>query len=73
MLDTPPVEDILGIAKIRFSALLKQYRRHTGEFSLAYWRTTTSLPASAEKQIEAELILEKRLIEDPNLPIPNYD
>jgi hypothetical protein len=44
------------------------------EFSLAYQRATpTRLPASAEKQIEAELMLEKGLIEDPSLPISNYN
>jgi hypothetical protein len=44
------------------------------EFSLAYQRTTpTRLSASAERQIEAELMLEKGLIEDPSLPISSYN
>jgi len=74
MLDRPSIEDILGISKTRFFALLRQYRRGMDEFSLAYQRTTpTRLPASAEKQIEAELMLEKGLIEDPSLPVSGYN
>ena len=74
MLDRPSIEEILGISKTRFFALLRQYRRDTDKLSLAYERTTpTRLPASAEKQIEAELMLEKGLIEDPSLPISNYN
>ncbi len=73
-LDRLAVEETLGIGKTRFFALLRQYRRGMGEFSLAYQRATpTRLPASAEKQIEAELMLEKGLIEDPSLPISNYN
>jgi len=73
-LDRLAIEETLGIGKTRFFALLRQYRRGMEEFSLAYQRTTpTRLPASAEKQIEAELMLEKGLIEDPSLPISNYN
>jgi hypothetical protein len=73
-LDRLAVEEVLGIGKTRFFALLRQYRRGTEEFSLAYQRATpTRLPASPEKQIEAELMLEKGLIEDPSLPISNYN
>ncbi len=73
-LDRLAVEETLGIGKTRFFALLRQYRRGMEEFSLAYQRATpTRLPASAEKQIEAELMLEKGLIEDPSLPISNYN
>jgi hypothetical protein len=74
MLDRPSVEEILGVSKTRFFALLGRYRRGMDEFSLAYHRTTVSrLPASAEKEIEAELMLEKGLIEDPSLPISGYN
>jgi len=73
-LDRLAVEETLEIGKTRFFALLRQYRRGMEEFSLAYQRATpTRLPASAEKQIEAELMLEKGLIEDPSLPISNYN
>ena len=65
MLDRPSIEEILAISKTRFFALLRQYRHDTDKFSLAYERATpTRLPASVEKEIEKELILEKGLIED---------
>ena len=74
MLDRAAIEEILGVSKTRFFALLRQYRRDGDRFSLAYQRTTASrLPASAEKEIEAELILEKGLVEDPSLPISGYN
>ncbi len=60
MLDRPSIEEILGICKTRFFALLRQYRRSKGNFSLAYQRTTsTRLPASVEKEVEAGLMLKK--------------
>jgi len=74
MLDRPSIEEILAISKTRFFALLRQYRHDTDKFSLAYERATpTRLPASAEREIEAELMLEKGLIEDPSLPISGYN
>ena len=73
-LDGPSIEEILEIGKSRFFALLREYRRNPVGFSLNYQRTTpTRLPASVEKKIEAELMLEKGLIEDPSLPISGYN
>jgi len=73
-LDRLAIEETLGIGKTRLFALLKQYRRGMDEFSVAYQRATpTRLPASVEKQIEAELMLEKGLIDDPSLPISSYN
>ena len=74
MLDRPSIEEVLGVSKTRFFALLRQYRHDADKFSLAYQRTTPNrLPASAEKEIEAELMLEKGLIEDSSLPISGYN
>ena len=74
LLDRPGIEETLGIGRSAFFLLLKEYRRNPDEFSLAYHRETpTRLPASAEREIEAELMLEKRLIEDPSLPISGYN
>ena len=73
-LDRSAVEETLGIGKTRFFALLRQYRRGMGAFNLTYQRATpTRLPASTEKEIEAELIVEKGLVEDPSLPITTYN
>jgi hypothetical protein len=74
MLDRPSIEEVLGVSKTRFFALLRQYRHDADKFSLAYRRTTPNrLTASAEKEIEAELMLEKGLIEDSSLPISGYN
>jgi hypothetical protein len=74
ILDRPAVEETLGISRPTFFLLLKEYRLNPDEFSLAYQRVTpTRLPVSVEKRIEAELMLEKRLVDDPNLPISSYN
>jgi hypothetical protein len=74
ILDRPAIEETLGISKSTFFVLLREYRYNPDEFSLTYQRATpTRLPVSAEKEIEAELMLEKRLIEDPSLPISGYN
>jgi hypothetical protein len=74
ILDRPAIEETLGISKSTFFVLLREYRYNPDEFSLTYQRAIpTRLPVSAEKEIEAELMLEKRLIEDPSLPISGYN
>ena len=74
ILDRLAIENMLGIGKTRFFALLQQYRHGPDGFSLTYQRaTTTRIPASAEKEIEKELMLEKGLIEDSSLPITTYN
>jgi hypothetical protein len=73
-LDRSTIEEILGISKTRFFALIRQYRRDSDNFSLTYQRNTpTKLSPSDEKEIKRELMLEKRLIEDPALPIVTYN
>jgi hypothetical protein len=74
ILDRPAIEETLGISKSTFFVLVREYRHNPDEFSLTYQRATpTRLPASAEREIEAELMLEKGLIEDPSLPISGYN
>ena len=73
-LDRSAVEETLSISKTRFFALLSQYRHDLDNFSLGYQRSTpTKLPASVEKEIEKELMLEKDLIDDSTLPITTYN
>jgi hypothetical protein len=73
-LDRSAIEEILGISKTRFFALLRQYRHDLENFSITYQRDTpTRLPACIEEEIERELMLDKRLIEDPTLPITTYN
>ena len=74
ILERPAIEEILGIGKSRFFALLREYRHNPDGFSLAYDRATpTRLPASAEEKIEKQLMLDKSLIDDSSLPITTYN
>lgn len=74
ILDRPAIEETLGISRPAFFLLLKEYRRNPDAFSLAYRRESpTRIPAWVEKEIEAQLMLEKGLIEDPRLPISSYN
>jgi len=68
------IEDMLGIGKTRFFALLKAYRRDPAAFSIDYQRTTRGhLSDETESQIEQELLREKALVDNPELPIYDYN
>lgn len=68
------IEEVLGIGKTRFFALLKEYQRDVAGFSVEYHRTTpTRLSADLEAAIEAELRREQALVEDDRLPISGYN
>lgn len=74
VLDRPAIEDTLEISKSTFFVLLREYRHNPDGFSLAYHRETPPrLPASVEREIEKELMLDKGLIEDSGLPITTYN
>jgi hypothetical protein len=68
------VEEMLQINKTRFFALLKEYRRDPARFSITYERKT---PARLSSEVEAamakELLREKELVENPELPISSYN
>ena len=68
------VEEMLQINKTRFFALLKEYRRDPAGFSITYERKT---PARLSSEVEAamakELLREKELVENPELPISSYN
>ena len=74
ILDRSAVEQTSGISKSRFFVLLREYRRSTDEFSLAYHRKTpTRIATWVEKEIEKELMLQKNLLDDSTLPITSYN
>jgi hypothetical protein len=74
ILDRLAIEEILGIGKTRFFALLRQYRHDPGRLCLGYQRETpTRISARVEKEIEKELMVEKNLIDDSTLPITTYN
>ena len=66
---------ILGIKKRRFFMLLKQYRETPQRFTIQYQRRTPSrsLSPKIEKNILRELAIEKKTIEDKNIPLKSYN
>jgi len=68
------LEELMGVRKTRFFALLKEYRHSPETFSIEYERPTPRrLSVEAEQQISQELQREKQLVEDPRLPITSYN
>jgi transposase len=74
LLDRAEIQEILGIGKTRFFALLKEYRQDTAAFSVGYERHTPNrLSAAVEAEIERELLREKAIVEGKRLPISGYN
>jgi hypothetical protein len=73
-LDRVAIEEVLGISKTRFFALLRQYRQDSDKLTLAYQRSSPKrLSAWVEGEIEKELMLDKDLIDDSTLPVTGYN
>lgn len=74
LLGRAEVQEMLGIGKTRFFALVKEYRNAPDAFSVAYERHTPGrLPVAVEMEIERELLREKAIVEDKRLPISGYN
>lgn len=68
------IQEVVEISKTRFFALLKVYREDPQNFTVAYKRETPAkLSAQAEAKIENALLKEKKIVEDPDLPISSYN
>jgi hypothetical protein len=68
------VQELLGLGKTRFFALLAEYRQGASAFSVAYERTAHSRLAQAtEDALQRELCEEKALVGDKRLPISSYN
>lgn len=68
------VQETLDVSKARFFALWKKYRDDPEAFSVSYQRPSPKrISPETEKAIEGELLREKSLIEDPELPISGYN
>ena len=65
------LQEILGIGKTRFFALVKEHRRDASSFSIRYIREkkTRTISKDIEKNIFKELATEKALIENKDVPI----
>ena len=74
LLSREEVQETLCIKKSRFFELWKQYHKAPEEFSISYQRnTSTRIPEETEEAIKYELLREKRLIEDDEIPISGYN
>ncbi len=64
------IEHTLSIGKTRFFALLKPFRMRPDTFSIEYHRQSrTRLDLQAEAKIHQEILREKELVENSDLPI----
>jgi transposase len=68
------VQELLGVGKTRFFAMMKSYRQDPDSFSIAYERSMPArLSAEVEAEIEKALLEEKEIVQDPDLPISSYN
>ena len=69
------VLEILGIKRSRFFVLLKQYKECPNKFSIQYLRNTKTrtIPQAVEDNIIRELQIEKKLIQDKDIPLRHYN
>jgi len=68
------IQKVLEIGKTRFFALLKVFREDPQNFTIAYnRRTPAKLSSQAESKIKKALLKEKKIVEDPDLPISGYN
>lgn len=74
-IERPYIQQIFGVGKTRFFALLKSYQADRAGFSIQYRRQTKtrSIAPAIEKNILKELTIEKRLIQDKDVPIRSYN
>jgi len=65
------IQEILGIKKTRFFALVKQLKEDPGHFSISYSHkiTTRKISQDIERNIVKELKIEKDLIKNKDISI----
>jgi hypothetical protein len=74
LLSRQEVQDTLSIGKTRFFELWKQYQSDPDSFSIAYQRQPCRrISEEVERAIEKELLRDKELIENPEIPISTYN
>jgi hypothetical protein len=68
------IEKTLGIGKTRFFAILKNFREKPESFTIDYQRTSKRrLGTAVEEKIKGELLRDKALVDDKDLPITGYN
>ncbi len=74
LLSRKEIQDTLKIRKTRFFELWKDYQADPEGFSIRYQRQATGrISAHAEQAIANELLRDKELIENPEIPISTYN
>ena len=69
------IQEILGIKRRRFFVLLKQYKEHPEHFTVQYQRTRAprAISPKIEQTILKELSIEKKIIQDKEIPLKSYN
>jgi len=69
------IQGILGISRRRFFMLLKQYKENPQRFTIQYRRTTPprTISPEIEQNILKELAIEKKIIQDQDVPLRSYN
>ncbi len=69
------IQEILKISRRRFFMLLRQYRENPQSFTIQYQRTTPprTISPEIEQNILKELSIEKKIIQDPEIPLKSYN
>lgn len=69
------LQELLGVKKTRFFALIKQYKDNPDNFSIQYTRITTTRTISKEieNNILKELTIDKTIIENKDIPLKKYN
>lgn len=69
------IQEILGIKRRRFFILLKQYTENPQHFTVQYQRTRAprTISAMIEQNILKELSIEKKIIQNKEVPLTSYN
>ena len=68
------VVEFLGIGQSRFFLLLQRYRKNPASFSVVYIRQTHKrISKQDEEKIKKELEADKKLVQDPRIPVSMYN
>lgn len=69
------LQEIFGVSKSRFFVLIKRYRQDPGNFSIQYKRgaPTRKISPEIERNIVKELSIEKRMIDNKEIPLRSYN
>jgi len=69
------IQEILGIKRRRFFILLKQYKENPQHFTVQYQRTRAprAISPMIEQNILKELSIEKKIIQNTEVPLTSYN